>query len=56
MDKAEKFIKLLRDRDIISSDVQGKLLSNVKDENRESKLDGLVMLVGGASHGTGETH
>lgn len=53
MDTAEKFIKLLGDRDIISSDVQVKLLSYVKDEG-ESKLDGLI-LAGGASHGSGET-
>ncbi|XVF01435.1 hypothetical protein REPUB_Repub04eG0088900 [Reevesia pubescens] len=56
MDEAEKFIKLLRDRDVISSDVQGKLLSYVKDENGESELDGLVILAGGASHGSRETH
>ncbi|XVF55943.1 hypothetical protein PTKIN_Ptkin06aG0076100 [Pterospermum kingtungense] len=53
-DKGEKFIKLLGDRDIISSDVQVKLLSYVKDEE-ESKLDGLIILAGGASDGSGET-
>ncbi|XWS59315.1 hypothetical protein CRYUN_Cryun08bG0111400 [Craigia yunnanensis] len=56
MDKAEKFIKLLGDRDIISTEVQGKLLRYVKDENGESKLDSLDMLAGGASYGSGETH
>ncbi|XVE61330.1 hypothetical protein DITRI_Ditri06bG0031000 [Diplodiscus trichospermus] len=56
MDKSEKFIKLLGDRNIISSEVQDKLLSYVKDENGESKLDGLNMLAGGSSYGSREMH
>ncbi|EOY09638.1 Tetratricopeptide repeat-like superfamily protein, putative isoform 1 [Theobroma cacao] len=56
MDEAKIFIKLLGDRDIISPEVQVKLLSYIKDGNADSKLDGLIMLDGGALHGSGEIH
>ncbi|KAK6289570.1 hypothetical protein POUND7_001111 [Theobroma cacao] len=56
MDEAKIFIKFLGDRDIISPEVQVKLLSYIKDGNADSKLDGLIMLDGGALHGSGEIH
>ncbi|XP_021283555.1 pentatricopeptide repeat-containing protein At2g20710, mitochondrial-like isoform X3 [Herrania umbratica] len=56
MDEAKIFIKLLGDRDIISPEVLVKLLSYIKDGNADSKLDGLIMLDGGALHGSGEIH
>ncbi|OMO68728.1 hypothetical protein COLO4_29446 [Corchorus olitorius] len=54
IDEAEKLINLLVDKDIISSEVQVKLLSYVKDGNVDSTLDGLVILDGSALHQGGE--
>ncbi|OMO51873.1 hypothetical protein CCACVL1_29531 [Corchorus capsularis] len=54
IDEAEKLINLLVDRDIISSEIQVKLLSYVKDGNVDSTLDGLLMLDHDALHGNGE--
>ncbi|OMO51895.1 hypothetical protein CCACVL1_29517 [Corchorus capsularis] len=56
VDEAAKFINLLGDKDIISAEVQVKLLSYVKDGNVDSTLDGLLMLDGDALHESGEIH
>ncbi|KAG6743921.1 hypothetical protein POTOM_052625 [Populus tomentosa] len=49
MDNAEGFINLLREKDIISLDIQDKLLSYIKD--RDSRLDALSALKGSSLHG-----
>ncbi|XP_061955630.1 uncharacterized protein LOC133677567 [Populus nigra] len=54
MDNAEGFINLLREKDIISIDIQDKLLSYIKD--RDSRLDALSALKGSSLHGISVTH
>ncbi|KAJ6316571.1 hypothetical protein OIU78_019783 [Salix suchowensis] len=54
MDNAEGFINLLREKDIISSDIQDKLLSYIK--NGDSRLDALSELKGSSLHGISVTH
>ncbi|KAL3569250.1 hypothetical protein D5086_029140 [Populus alba] len=49
MDNAEGFINLLREKDIISLDIQDKLLDYIKD--RDSRLDALSALKGSSLHG-----